>query len=244
MNYPKINLHIHSNYSDGKNTIEQIVDKALKTKFNYIAITDHFTNSWKSKIIDTLDSEDKISDYLMEIELINEWLRENKEKLKVLKGVEIDLESSFNYIKRNINPKAFDIILFEHLETPESIGFIQRLINEWKNMDLISQKTPIFGLAHFDPSYFMHSGLNILLNFLKKNNIYFEFNSNYEYCYSTKYKNIFFDRLKSKNISVAISSDSHSINELNNIEEPLSMIDYYNLNQNFQKLINSLENLD
>ncbi len=49
MSLPKLNLHIHTTYSDGKNTINQIVKTAIKLGLDYICITDHFSNSWKSK---------------------------------------------------------------------------------------------------------------------------------------------------------------------------------------------------
>ena len=38
-----IDLHIHSNYSDGSDTIEQILQQAQALKLNQIAITDHNT---------------------------------------------------------------------------------------------------------------------------------------------------------------------------------------------------------
>jgi predicted metal-dependent phosphoesterase TrpH len=59
MKVPKFNLHIHSIYSDGKNTIKKIVEKSLKLELEYIAITDHFTDSWKARVINTLDSKKK-----------------------------------------------------------------------------------------------------------------------------------------------------------------------------------------
>ena len=60
MTFPKINLHIHSIYSDGNNSIREIVDKAIKLGLDYICITDHFTNSWKANVIPNLDTKDKI----------------------------------------------------------------------------------------------------------------------------------------------------------------------------------------
>ena len=56
MSLPKLNLHIHTTYSDGKNSINQIVKTAIKLGLDYICITDHFSNSWKSKIIHTLNN--------------------------------------------------------------------------------------------------------------------------------------------------------------------------------------------
>ena len=61
MNFPKINLHIHSTFSDGRNTIKQIIKRAIQLNLSYICITDHFTNSWKAGVIPTLNNEENNS---------------------------------------------------------------------------------------------------------------------------------------------------------------------------------------
>ena len=80
MAFPKINLHIHSNFSDGNNSIKKIVVKSIKLGLDYIAITDHFSNSWKAGIISTLSSNEKISRYLEEIRDCQEFLKTSKKK--------------------------------------------------------------------------------------------------------------------------------------------------------------------
>ena len=104
MNYTKINLHCHSNYSDGKKSINQIVVKALKIGLDYLAITDHFTNSWKSRVIPTLNSFEKIDNYLEEISNCQHYLKLHSKNLQLYKGIEIDLGSSDQFIKHLINP--------------------------------------------------------------------------------------------------------------------------------------------
>ncbi|MFX1320011.1 MAG: PHP domain-containing protein [Promethearchaeota archaeon] len=239
--FPKINLHIHSNYSDGKNSIKQIVKKSLKLGLNYIAITDHFSNSWKAGIIPTLNSVDKISDYLDEISNYQNYLKENNKKLVLYKGIEIDLSSSERHIKKFIQIEKFDIVLFEYLQTPESIAFLKNIVRYWKNSIINRDDFPILGLAHFDPFYFLHGNLEILIEFLKNFNLYFEFNSSYPQCYSSR--NIqFFEKLREHNIPVAIGCDSHNLLNLNDIEEPLEMVRYYELESNFKILISTLKN--
>ncbi|MBN1214846.1 MAG: PHP domain-containing protein [Candidatus Lokiarchaeota archaeon] len=238
---PKINLHIHSNFSDGKNTVEQIVDRANELKFNFIAITDHFSDSWKANIIKTLNSYDIINDYLNEIEILNRDLKKAKSNLKILKGIEIDLESSFNYIMKLIHPKEFDIILFEYLDNPESLAFVQKIISEWRKKKKLGKKNPLFGLAHFDPANFIYFDMSILLNIMSKYHIYYEFNSNYPQFYSTKYKELFFDKLILFKIPIAVSSDAHYLNQLDEIDEPISMIEYYDLVDNFKILLEKLD---
>ena len=204
--YPQINLHIHSNFSDGKNSIKEIVERALGSKFDYIAITDHFTDSWKAS---NLKNEEIISEYLTEIETCQNFLRERKKKLVILKGLEVDLSSSEQLI-RKITPNRFDLILFEYLQDVETIGFLKNILGFWKKNSQNISDFPILGLAHFDPSYFIYENLNILISFLKENKLYFEFNPRYSEYYGRK-NNIFFEELKKANIPVAIGCDSHNI---------------------------------
>ncbi len=239
MQFPKINLHIHSNYSDGKQTIRQIIEKSIKLKLDYIAITDHLTNSWK-KWVSTLNNIENISTYLDEISNYQIYLVDNNIKLTVLKGIEIDLSSSEQFIKNCIKTSEFDLILFEYLQSFESIAFVENIIYYWKNQLNDFNRFPILGLAHFDPSYFMLGNLDTLMEFLKKYNIYFEFNSSYPSYYSPRYER-FFEKLREYQIPVAIGCDSHDLKTLDNFEEPLQMIKYYNLERNLEILIDILD---
>ena len=191
MTFPKINLHIHSVYSDGKNTIEQIVKRALKLELRYIAITDHFTNSWKAWV-SKLNDLDTIDEYLGEMKYYQAYLKDKN--LVLLKGIEIDLASTEHFIKKYIQPDKYELILFEYLHSIESIAFVKNIINYWKNRIKDSNELPILGLAHFDPSYFIYGHLDVLIPFLKEYNIYFEFNPSYPRCYSRQ-NELFFELL-------------------------------------------------
>ncbi|MHA1105450.1 MAG: PHP domain-containing protein [Promethearchaeota archaeon] len=239
MNIPRINLHVHSTYSDGKSSIEKIIKKAISEGLEYIAITDHFTNSWKANIIPTLDTAYKIDKYLDEVETLNLQVKEKNQNLIVLKGIEIDLGSSDGYISSLIKPLDFDIILFEYLETHESISFLKNIISKWKN-NVNGKRLPLLGLAHFDPSYFQFSNMDILFSFLSEFNIFFEFNSRYSQYYSTKYTP-FFQKMKIREISVSIGSDSHNLSNIGNLKEPLEAIKYFSLQQQLFKLIKVLD---
>jgi len=238
MELPKLNLHIHSIYSDGRNTIEQIVKKALKTGLDYICITDHLTDSWKADLIPNLNNLDKIKRYLEEISQFKEFLNKENKNLTLFNGVEIDIGSSEKYIINNISPNKFDLILFEYLENFEGIAFIKKILEYWKKNNY--NKFPLIGLAHFDPSFFIIRGLDLLLDFLKHYNIIIEFNSSYPQFYSRKHE-IFYNKLKDSGIKVSIGCDSHHISSLKDIESPYKMIEFYNLEDNLKDLIDSLE---
>lgn len=234
-----MNLHIHSNYSDGRQTIRKIVERAIKLKLDYIAITDHFTNSWKAWV-STLNNYETISAYLEEISICQKYLIKYNRHLTLLKGIEVDLASSEQFIRKYIQIDKFDLILFEYLQSHESIAFIKNIIYYWKNNLTKFDRSPVLGLAHFNPSYFLTGNLDTLMRFLKKNNIYFEFNSNYPLFYSRK-NEFFFEKLKEYQIPVAIGCDSHRLSSLNDIEEPIEMIKYYNLEKNFEILLKTLK---
>ncbi|MFX1259545.1 MAG: PHP domain-containing protein [Promethearchaeota archaeon] len=239
MDFPRINLHIHTNFSDGENSIKEIVVKSLKLGLNYIAITDHFSNSWKANLIATLDTAEKIERYLTEIRKCQNYLKIHNKYLGLYKGLEIDIGSSEEVIKKFIRPECFDLILFEYLETFEGLTFIKNIIEYWKK-SITLKNFPLLGLAHFDPSLFISGGLDILLNFLKNYNIYFEFNSRYSEYYSQR-NQVFFKKLKEKNIHVAIGSDAHNSRNLDDIEEPLNVIRSYNLENSFKAFLNLLK---
>ena len=242
MEFPRVNLHIHSNFSDGANSIEEIVLESLKLGLDYIAITDHFTNTWKANIINTLDRKSKISRYLGEISEYQNYLKSKKLPLNLLKGVEIDLRSSIEFIKNNIEVNKFQLILFEHLQNMKDATKIKQLIKHWKNSISSEAKFPIVGLAHFDPGYMIYNYLDDLIEFLEEYDIFFEFNSSYSEYYSLEYRK-FFDKLKKHKIPVGIGSDSHFVPSLNNIKEPLEKIIEYNLENNFRSLISKLAEL-
>jgi len=234
MDFLKENLHIHSSFSDGKSSIKQIINRAAELNFDLIAITDHFTDSWKAKVIPSLDSSHKISNYLHQINRKSRKLRGSPKNVRVLRGIEIDLESSFEYISELIKPADFDIILFEYLESREGVNFIKKIIKYW-NIDAdVGNAT--FGLAHFNPFFISNIGMEFFIDFLKTQEIYFEFNSRYSDYYTWRYKE-FFEELKKNTIPVALGSDCHSLSRLDDIQGPLKAIESYNLEKNYERLI-------
>ena len=242
MELPKLNLHIHSKFSDGRNSISQIVSAALDKGLDYICITDHFTNSWKADVIPNLSSLDKIEMYLDEIDQFQKYLLDEEKQMTLFKGIEIDLGSTEKFILNSISPTKFDIILFEYLENIEGISFIKKIINYWKRNTKNSTDFPLIGLAHFDPSFFIINGMNILIDFLTENRIFFEFNTSYPQFYSWKYRS-FFDQLKERNVLVSIGCDSHHISTLKDIEEAYDRIKFYELESNLIDLVKILDKM-
>jgi len=76
-------LHVHSNYSDGHSTIEEIAEHAKSLGYEYIAICDH---SQSVKYAHGL-TEDRLKRQIEEIDKLNERIT----GIKILKGIEVDI---------------------------------------------------------------------------------------------------------------------------------------------------------
>ncbi len=96
----KGDIHCHSNWSDGKSTIEEMAHAALKMGYEYIAITDH---SPASRIANGLDVK-RLREKIKEIEKT----RKKVKGIKILSGTEVDIlsDGSLDYpdeILRNLD---------------------------------------------------------------------------------------------------------------------------------------------
>ena len=79
----KGDLHLHSRWSDGVNTIEEIIQQAIRLGYDYIAITDH---SQSLKVAGGLSPQDLFNQG-KEISL----LQKKYPQIKILKGIEVDI---------------------------------------------------------------------------------------------------------------------------------------------------------
>ncbi|WP_026476160.1 DNA polymerase/3'-5' exonuclease PolX [Alkaliphilus transvaalensis] len=84
-------LHVHSHYSDGKNSIEELVSAAIDKGFKYIGISDHSISAFYAGGL----KEENIIKQHEEIE----ELRIKYPKIKILKGIESDIlvDGSLDY---------------------------------------------------------------------------------------------------------------------------------------------------
>lgn len=77
-------LHMHTTYTDGEASIEQMVQSAFERGLHYIAITDH---SKRVSIARGLDDEQVLEQWKEVDRIAKEW----EEKISVFKGIECDI---------------------------------------------------------------------------------------------------------------------------------------------------------
>ncbi len=76
-------FHIHSHYSDGVNTIEEIIQEAADQGFQYIGISDHSQTAYYANGLKPEDVEKQHREI--------DQLREKYPQIKILKGIESDI---------------------------------------------------------------------------------------------------------------------------------------------------------
>ncbi|MDK2871421.1 MAG: polymerase [bacterium] len=79
----KGDLHVHSKWSDGAHSIEELVQKALERGYKYIAITDHSKALGVARGLD----EERVLKQIEEIRAI----QERYHNIKILAGIEVDI---------------------------------------------------------------------------------------------------------------------------------------------------------
>lgn len=98
----KGDLQMHSNWSDGKNTIQELVEKAERLEYEYIAITDH---SQGLTIANGLDEGEMIERY-KEIKAVQE-----RTEVRILNGIEVDIKKDGSLDMLSDTLEDLDIVL-------------------------------------------------------------------------------------------------------------------------------------
>jgi len=133
----KGDLHIHSTWSDGGSSIEDIIIKAKGLGYEYIAITDH---SETLKIAGGLNKE-KLAKKKEEIERLNKKFK----GIKILFGTEVDIDSDGNLDYSDDILKEMDVVIGAiHSGFKQSIEKLtRRIIKACQNkyVDIIAHPT-------------------------------------------------------------------------------------------------------
>ncbi len=76
-------LHVHTNWSDGVPTIEQMAEEAKKLGYSYIGIADHSKTAQYAGGL----NEERLKEQIKEIDKLNKKLKD----IVILKGIEVDI---------------------------------------------------------------------------------------------------------------------------------------------------------
>ena len=99
----KGDLHVHTNWSDGGNTIEEMAKHAAKLGYRYICISDH---SSSMRVANGMDDK-RLMRQLREIDKLNS----GNNRIRILKGAEVDIKKDGSLYASDDLLKELDVVI-------------------------------------------------------------------------------------------------------------------------------------
>ena len=200
----KGDLHVHSNMSDGDETIETMANSAKKLGYQYVGIADH---SQSLKIARGL-SEDRVIKKIKEIEKINK----KHDKFRILCGTECDIKSDGTLDYSNKILKMFDFVIlgihtsFRMDKKQATERIIKGMENE--NANILAHPTCRI-LMRREP---FEIDMDKIFDVARETNTYLEINS---FPDRLDLNDLHAKQAKDKKVKFSINTDAHNINHLN-----------------------------
>jgi DNA polymerase (family 10) len=193
-------LHIHSNYSDGVSSIEEIAKRAATLKLKTIAIADHFWPSLGSK----KGGENIINQRRHEIQTC----RADFPGLSILDAAEVDIQSNGQLAPVVGGLEQFDLVIGSFHWYTDSVTWASALIQALRRKEFQI-------LGHWDgylSSYREDDG-RIVAEALEDAGVAIELNGRY----SVEYVE-FLELAKSSGCVFTLGSDSHYVDTVGDLE--------------------------
>ena len=203
-------MHVHSAWSDGKNSIDGMADAALALNYEYIAIADH---SPAVGIAGGLN-EEKIPLRLAEIEQTNRRFEDEGIQFSVLNAVEVDIKSDFALDFPDTVLEAFDLVVgaVHSKFSQDRVTMTNRIISamESPHVDIIAHPTGRL-LGKRDP---YAVDMAKLMTAAKETNTILELNSFPE---RLDLNDLHCKMAKDYGVLVAISTDAHDTLQMRDV---------------------------
>ncbi len=197
-------LHVHSHYSDGLMSLEEIVQEAINRKYEYIAITDHSQSSYVASGL----SVERLYEQLNQIDKLK---AKYKGQINILAGSEVDIKQNGELDFDDNVLKDLDIVIasihqgFNNSKDTNTMRMISAIENPYVNIighptgRLIGQRQPyeldIYAIVEKAAKY--NTALEV-------NSFYLRLDLNDEYCRIAK----------QAGAKLCINTDTHTKNNL------------------------------
>jgi len=204
-------LHCHSNWDGGNNSIEEMAKAAQKMGYQYIGISDHT----KFLRIEHGLNEKQLSQQRKEIDAANRKLQSANRKFKILQGCEANIlaDGSIDISDEALAKLDFVIAgVHSQMKMPKE-KMTERIISAMKNpnMDVISHPTGRI-LKQRDE---YEVDFDEILKAAKKTNTVLEINSSPA---RLDLKDVYIKKAKEAGVKMVITTDSHHQEQLRFIE--------------------------
>ena len=196
-------LHVHSTYSDGKNSIEEMAEAAQKRGYAYLAISDH---SPRLRIAGGVSEED-LKKKKKEIDALNKKMKD----FRILFGseVEVDAQGNLDYNDNILSEFDFVIAAIHSHFDQDSATITQRLLRVIQNKRVHMIAHPMG--VHLGKREACHIDLKTICRAAADHNVYLEINS-FPFRLDLNSANAYF--AKQQGVKFAINTDAHHIDHL------------------------------
>jgi len=203
----KGDLHAHSKWSDGGNSIKEMAEAAVKCGYAYLAITDH---SKSLRIAGGL-SVSELKEKKKEIDKINKGLK----NFRVLSGTEVDIDTQGRLDYKDDVLKGFDIVI-----AAIHSGFKQSKAQITKRIIRACQNRYVHIIAHptgrlWGERQGYDLDMDEILKAARDTNTHFEINA---FPQRMDFNDLSCRRAKEMSVKLAIGTDAHSIQQLESMK--------------------------
>jgi len=199
----KGDLHVHSKWSDGTSSIEEIAKAAQKRGYQYVAICDH---SKSLKIAHGLD-ESRLMKQMEEIDRLNEKLK----GFQILKGSEIDIltDGTLDLSEKALEKLDFAVAAIHSGFKQDKEKMTKRIIRALENPHVHVLAHPSGRLLGARDPYEVE--IDELMETAKRHGKALEINAYFE---RLDLDDIHCRKAKEMGIRVAIGTDSHGLDQM------------------------------
>ncbi|HYF83235.1 MAG TPA: DNA polymerase/3'-5' exonuclease PolX [Clostridia bacterium] len=199
-------FHMHTVYSDGSGSIEEMVEEAIRLGFQYIGITDHSRAAYYARGLNI----DEVKRQVEEIDAINQ----RHKNFRVFKGIESDIlpDGSLDYDDEVLKLFDFVIAAVHSNFKMEKDRMTERLVNALKNRYTIMLAHPTGRILLAREEYELD--INAVIDAAAEYGKVVEINAD-PHRLDLDWRNLKY--AKEKGVKISINTDAHSIQGLSNI---------------------------
>lgn len=210
-------LQMHSTWSDGQNSIEEMAKKAIQIDLKYIVITDHIRGSFDHKI-----GEKELLAQGKEIDKINGKISRltgsrsaGQNSFKILKGGEVDILNDGKLFMKDEVLKKLDVVgasIHTNFKMPKT-KMTERIIRAMKNPHVDILFHPTGRLIQSRPAY--EVDMEKVIRAAKETKTALEITSFFN---RLDLKDEYVRMAKDAGVKIAINSDAHSVSHFQYLE--------------------------
>jgi len=203
-------MQMHSKWTDGANTIEEMAKKAMGVGLEYIVITDHVRGTFDHR----LDETGLIQQW-KEIDKLNTRYKKQGTNFKILKGGEVDILNDGKLFMRDEVLKKLDVVgasIHSNFKMTKE-KMTERIIKAMKNQNVDIIFHPTGRLIGLRPAYEVDMGK--IIKAAKETKTVLEIDAYYN---RLDLKDEYLKMAKNAGVKISIDSDAHNTSHFQYLE--------------------------